>query len=754
MKLLAFFLPLALLAAPVSHAEPLIIRSGDHATFSRITIPLPSTQDWEATQTEKGVEIYLPEFTQGFDTRSVFMRMRSDRISAIGKTESRLLFSVNCDCIASAFVSGQLLVLDIGDRGSKLTGPLLEGPKNQRPRVEAGTVFGVQRRPTIPWLGSPPPSYYPHVSDPINSPVVASSENSQEENVLREVERTLVAEVANAGSSGLLQASPGSNRSQTGSTSLRQQPPTLKAQELPEILQSPSQNIRVIKGFDLPSDNKGLPSDGASPAFICPDDGAFAIETWAQETSFSEQIGSARKNMMNARDSLVHSATIQLAKSYIYHGFGAEALGALDMLDHRTSSEAGLATIAHILEYGSAPSSSLRHLTECKTNSALWAIMAYRELPSDIAVNTAAAMRALNRLPHNLRTIIAPGLSDRLLKYGNSSAAAAALRSIQRHSAPLSPDAEMARISLQPVDSDSLQASLSEVVLSNGARSPEALAKLVKSKLTNNDAIHTDTSLLLDAYSQEFRGTEIGDTLQQLRIQALAQNKKYEEAFAALRSLAPSLSPDVDARLKTTIMQKVTLNGDDSTFIQQVFRQGILDSDTLPDTVRMEIAGRLLDLGFALEAQKVIKKNSSHSSTRRQKVLSARAALALRQPFQALADIMGVEGPEAAQIRAEALQRTGQYVQAFTAYLQSGSNTEAIEAAWLADDWQGIITQDTPTFGGIAMLLQEDQNQGAEDVGQLESAAIALSESSTAREVLENLLADETLDLQPDSGSF
>lgn len=130
MKLTLILSMLATLWAISAQAQQLTIRSGDHPTFSRLTVPLPASQPWVAKRTAQGVVLTLSGFAGSFDMADVFRRMQRNRISDISVGEDTLVLVLDCDCDATAFRSGPLLVIDVADSGTPLPATALGREKD------------------------------------------------------------------------------------------------------------------------------------------------------------------------------------------------------------------------------------------------------------------------------------------------------------------------------------------------------------------------------------------------------------------------------------------------------------------------------------------------------------------------------------------------------------------------------------------------------------------------------------------------
>jgi hypothetical protein len=157
----------ALAYSTAATAQQLTVRSGDHPFFSRLTIPLPALQTWEAAQADNSIIIRLPGYSGGFDVENVFTRMGTDRIEALESDQNSITLRIICPCTSTAFVSGSLLVIDVADQGAKVSAaPIEKIPTKRPPRNRQIQVA----RGSLPWIGGNSPfNAKPHSAEGLSS---------------------------------------------------------------------------------------------------------------------------------------------------------------------------------------------------------------------------------------------------------------------------------------------------------------------------------------------------------------------------------------------------------------------------------------------------------------------------------------------------------------------------------------------------------------------------------------------------------
>ncbi|KIN74579.1 hypothetical protein [Sulfitobacter guttiformis] len=749
MKKIVFFLVMLVMGIEAAQAQQLVVRSGDHPTFSRITIPIPVLQSWNAQTTAEGVKISLIGFSGGFDISGVFARMQANRISSIDITGDSLLLTLNCDCSAKAFRSGPLLVIDVGDPGSVFTTQLLDA-ENMNAESKKNTTNLAAADAVLPWMAR---TSSQGIQRSPNNPVIASMTDTyfskdRSTSLLREIQDSLTREIANAASAGLLKSNYSAKIGHSSDIIEKYVEKEAKENSAVENKLNYFRNIKITDSMDR-LERLEIDPTSFSGGATCPKDSLSEIGTWGDERNFSAQIGQARNILVDARDGLNREAIKALAQNYLYFGFGAEAVNTLKLDTSLMDKHPELVEIASIMDGQTANRSGVfKHFTDCPSNAALWAILSFDKILPEALVNTNAILEALNKLPNHLRQVLAPAVSSRLLAYGDSSNAAAALRTVERLPESLGSNSLLAQADIANETGHSSENILGEIVGHNNEQSPYALIKLVEGKLARREPLSKKTTQLVEAYAQELRGTEIGNKMHKIHIIALSQSNHFDEAFDYLHSHIGSLSPESVIELHQEILEQLTKTSEDVEFLEAIFAHEMHLTRSLQNSTKFSIIDRLADLGFASLAQEILSTVPDDPRTKDRQILAARVAILLNQPFQAQAALIGIEGVEAELILAQAKQMTGAYAEAAKLYSNNDANQQAAEAGWLSDDWRALTSADSQGFGAIAELANIQASDA--EIGPLARANIALEESNKMRGAIDQLLQDSTVGISFD----
>lgn len=740
---------LGLLQANAAFSE-VTVRSGAHDGFSRLVFDVPPGTDWVHETREQKSVLTLRNRSDGFDLSRAFERIDRTHIQALSADASTVNIEFACDCTAKAtLVDGTLIVIDVrptGEIGSE-------------PRLFAlgEDVSANQAKLRFPSLAKPEPK---RAAEPLTERASAprpelltsnlqDAKPPQETDVrsLHQAQEKLAEHIGMAATRGVLQ--PSGSRIDLSSTNRQPQidvrvfdssrdEVNLEGNNAPV-----GGNLRISASSDVPGAFEQSLQESTNLGVRCIAPSEVAIETWASSEQFGPAVSHLRSRLFSERDVLDRKVAIQLAKTYLHFGFGPEAKEILDMDAELASDTQVLRDMAEIMEFGSlAQGSYLRHFVDCNSDVALWAQLASPKLSSSQSINTKAALRALSALPWHLRKILAPALSQKLLAYGDRDAAAAALRGLERTSNAPSPDAELARasIELEAGQTEAAQRRLQGVVTSNAQQSAEALIKYVDTQFDADVEIEDDIATLVEAYAVEMRDDPLGDALRRAHVLALAKSDQFADAFEELERLSFVIDADTSSDLRSSVLSLLAQNADDATFLQLAFANGTANRQKIERRARFKVSERLSQLGFHAEAEAMLPDTTERPLTTQQRLLRAKIALGMSRPEEALAGLARIDGPEADALRARARAANGDHIEAFELYRKLGEQENQTQAAWLSDDWSELLSENGSILEEAARVAQTGLETPNTLDGMLARSEAALAESSQARDVLERLL--------------
>ncbi|MCV3269878.1 tetratricopeptide repeat protein [Roseobacter sinensis] len=741
---------IALLFAGAAHSNPIVVRSGDHEGFTRLVLRLPENVTWELIE-EPGLKtISFRGHDAGFNVSRVFDVIPRDQLLEVRPYPSRLELDLSCVCDVNTFVERrEFLVVDILDGPPLPPESTASAPRFITARPASGFNFG-----DLLWsdFASPdgeaiasnksPAEQQPDAIDP------SVEARESEAAFVEQTRQQLLAGLSNAASRGILEpATPDLN----GVIGEEEMPPAEEIFDSSEeeivVVAPEGGNIRITSSRDTP--RGALDGDLMTSGAVCASPDRVMVPEWGGEDPFHLQVAGMRRALYSEVDRLNPDQAIALARLYIFFGFGAEAKEVLSLSGTLASEHPELMDLADIMEHGFARNPRFVHrFADCESELALWAAMAAQELPAEQILNEAAALRALAALPDHLRRFIAPALSKRLADSGSLDSASIALRNTDWTKTGNESDSDLAEATIEKQSGNTERAEnlLSEVIEDNAAETPQAMIALVNSRLDEGKAISADVALLIETYAFEWRDSPIAQDLQRAHVIASAYSDQFDKAFEALENELVTADPDLLNELRSLIFSALSSNADDITFLDAFFAEFPTNASALSIVSVEATVSRLLELGFAAEAEAILADLPADRANDDLRLLHAEALIAMRQPEAALTVLGLVQSDLSVPLKARALSQLGDNKEAFSLFETLDAEQDAVRAAWLANEWTELVESDAPVFGQARVLSEEAIPPVAAEDGMLEMIGSAVEQSSSARTTLEEILGGLPVD--------
>ncbi len=744
-RLAAATLMAAAIGSTPVRAEPIVVRSGEHETFTRIVLPLPDGAVWQLQNEPGNSQLIFENYDDGFDLSVAFEIIPRTRLTALLAQDSLLELQLACDCPVTAFVEqDEFLVIDISD-GAEL--PVAEPLPAEPPREVATTSPPVSEFSygQLLWRreGAEPDVQVPADQAVADSPVKPLHEGQiSEPDLVLETQTRLLEAFADAASRGVLDPV---QPIQDADPEPEIVEPELEifdsSAQLPDAALSAAGNIRVTNSKDVPQDN--AIADIALSGAICLDPKRVDVGSWSSEQPFNSQLGILHREIYDEIGRVRTKKVVELTKFYLHYGFGAEARQTLALVPDLMLRFPELIDLASILEYGFAKNPrSLHQFADCNSDVSLWGFLAAQDFPKDNAVDTMAVLRALQNLPSHLRYVFGPIVSEKLLERGEVESANLALRSfgslLENEGKP--PKIAVAEAKLLTGADKEAQAVLDEIIKEDTPDAPDALIKLIQKLVDDDQPIPADIALLAESYSFELQNTELRDSMLRASVLASTQSGQFDKSFAALEKQEYSFDEGTRRELASHLFTKISTETNDADFVSVYFNRFLPLKQFVNDDVQLALAQRLLEMGFTDEADQVSKSVSNDFTSDELRVLRARVLLQQRQYQDSLSELEGLEGANTAELRAEILERLGENEEAARLFDSADLPERAASSLWLANNWSDLVDENTPVFGAISEITNDEPAPISVNDRMLANAVAALSKSAEVRDALEQAL--------------
>lgn len=765
-------------------AESVTVRSGEHEDFTRIFLDFDAGADWVFGQVDGGFEFRPGRDDIAYDLGRAFDRIPRTRIGAIeDRGGGRLYLAVDCPCHGDAFdLRGGRVVLDIKDGPAPplasqfqialpsvapaSTEPAAAPPPAPptdlaagrsglplvlRDRVEADPwplPFQPQSKPDIPLempqyeRDLPAPGLIAAAPPPPSTPVAEPASR------IAETEAALLEQIARAAAQGLVEADMGDVENSIAAATHPLGVPPVTRTQTPSTPEPPPPvtgrgHVSVSTSLDRAANpDRAETEDGAR----CLDPVFFALEGWGAPIAEGTEIGPYRARLLREFDVADGEGVTELARYYVYAGFGAEAIAVIRRHPEDVVRGDLLTAMAQIMDHGHAdPAESLVDQMICDGATALWAVLAQPRLDGGQPINRRAVLLAFGGLPPHLRRHLGPGLADRFLNAGDRETAESLHAAAERASDGATPDLALlsARITRASGDLAGAETRLDALIDDGSEVLPEAVLDRIDATLERGGAVPETTVSLVESLLFERRGTDIEPRLRAAQIRALASaslfDRAFERVFAARTEGA--LPPETVVDLTAELFRRLTGDASDAAFLRHVLTMKV-DPAVLPADERRAIAARLLDLGFAHHARDILNGGGVLPEPA-DRLLYARAALIEAKPKVAVGYLAGLDDDTAQHLRAQAMAAASDHSGAVAAFRALGDADAEAEAAWLGGLWDQLETGDDTARAAVARLML--RNPGDDDEPRLPPLARSgalVSASAEMRETLGRVLAE------------
>lgn len=590
-------------------AAPLTVITGEHDRFTRVVVSLPKDADWQFGRVENGYALRLP-IEDGYDTSGFFDLIPKDRVFDIAQDadEGELSFVVECECNAQAFeFRSDFLVIDFSDGPPNPGSPFETALSYVDPVLSQPMGPATPIRIVSPDIGRliplvPPREPLVEVQTikaaqlPAGAPLSTSRQLDQERTntvdsstVTREISESLGRGLSEGLLNGDLQPSDDVTEAEAF---------------LDEIVGQGFPGIAARTSIDPLAIPPSDPSEQTQTGEACLPGHLFDLASWDKGSGFHTQLHFARTKLVDAAGNVDALAIVELARLYIVFGFGKEAQQVLAFGRTNSQERQHLTALALLIEgYDVAPDLFTSQVS-CPTAVALWALLAAGSKAVDAKVDEIAIIRAFKELPPQLRPMIAPSLSNQLLRIGANEAAFQTLEALSPDSAS-SVDMVLADAALTDAlgDEDAAFEQLKDVARNGPRSSPQALARFFDEGVARETQFMDADFLLADALRFENADSLIAVELADAQFAAYLSTDRFSEAQDLLRSFENQRSSTDIIIAKDELLSDATARLDDGTFLRFMWSQDALDASL---EVRNAISERFLSLGFPHKAMGIL----------------------------------------------------------------------------------------------------------------------------------------------------
>ena len=737
---------LSLFAVQATAQSTRLVRSGEHATYSRLVIPMGDGQLWELRTVGRRTEFIVPGWEGDFDYSTVFDRIPKTRILSLNsKTEdgdTRLLMSLGCACEVKASISGQYVVIDVIREATEFAGFEKQEGGDERAgtddtddtaadaaRLDAGAeaiAADIQPDPedaTAEGATTPDPfiAALAAVIDPdpasMNGVDPAEDKSADETRPNSAIADRLIAQLQAAAQQGIveLQTDPEPEPEPEPMPEPTPPPPGLEPEErnldslgdfadrfqqqIAETIEESDGSVRfkapkgpvAKRGGSQPQPKK---PEKEEPKF-CLSEESLNADRWIDDEPFVDQLNELRNNLIGEFDKPDPYAVRDLARFYIAVGFGVEALALLEDMEFELADRDILMEMAEAAEGAPhKPGGVFHRAVGCDGATALWRTIIVDQGEDQPVQNADRLVQEFANLPVELRRRFGPRLVQSFLSRNQIEDARNAFVVLDRAAGEHGAGHEMMRARLLEMDGDLTGAEeiYVDLYVGNAENAPQALARLANLYLKSGRPIPPEMMNDLEAEATKYRYENVGPELRLIEIRAKAGSRQMSDALDVVTAQIGQ-DADIDGAYLKAADQILSLTKATDlgagTYATTIFDHSdlVVRPEIRPET-QIHVASELTGIGLPQPALGILAR-PVELGTPRADLAAATAHMAMDNPNAALSALKDGDTAAHNSVRGRALASLGRHTDAFTA-VQAGSAApeEAAMYAWRAGEWQ------------------------------------------------------------------
>ena len=650
MRLASLFLVLVL-CADVAAAQGRI-RTGEHGEYTRVVIPIGSDREF-TLEGEGRARRVIFDPPSNYDTRRALTPLDGRRLLGVESVDGSVTLDLACSCDILAYrYESRFLVLDIYDAPDEgetdrvaddqtedefvQTTPRDPIPSDA-PTIERALANQTPYRPGAALARDllrvsigPIPRLAPletaqdrqPVTDMVQTDMMveASSDTAMSNDAnmadvselempdpetdpemaegpagLADAANALAQQLSRAAAAGLLETSAG----QPMTAADQPPPPEPPSEEMENMVEGDPEPtglpVRAANAFDVAGDRDGgLAAIAAALSCAQP---IGDMTTWSDGLGFDQQLGALRQAAFDSNGNLLRAPTIDLARYYIYHGFGAEAESWLLQIEDTPQTELSM---ARYLDDRPGPNfPPVETLALCSGLDILWRFVDAPDFP-ELALAQRQEMRlAFSGLPLGLRRLLGPDFVRRLAAEGYDDDAADVREALARGSTLDDAEVlvlEMETTDAQPTrsDTETLEAQLQTA----GPDTARVMREYLAARRQASDPPEEDRLIAAEALLRETEPEPRPGSLWHEVLLAHTAMGDMERAFPMLDALSDA-PRETQSTISESVLDLLLANRKDAALIVMANRLVANDQAAgLPQNLRAEIYERLVYFGL------------------------------------------------------------------------------------------------------------------------------------------------------------
>ncbi len=736
MKVLSLIIAFSMVAASVADAQVTgRIRAGEHGSYTRVTIPMEKGTQWGASSGDRVIIIQFAELESMLSLDELFRRIGRNRVANVRFKDNEVVIELACDCGFRAFLESEsLLVIDISERFPPVRDPSIVGSDSNTGlignQIQLGTGIGgllgigrsrdLQRR--LDQKDMPFESFIAWPDMQSNTPSKRGSGGKENGplNGLNELIKLAI-----------------------DADYLRGE------QRVPFVVEYGSDN-RVEAGENMQISGPLAEIDIVSPDVDaplnnCPPEGDYDVSSWSFSDGFTFGLGELSSQIYGEFDVVSEESVVKLARHFAYYGFGAEALGVLQLLVSSDPRTLPVYLISQLIEDGNPSDSYLIFEPTCGEMVAFWHFLADPRKESPILKDESALAFALSTLPDHLQSDVLQLFVSRLEGPEFQYVAKPILQRMRGlgfpSGTPLVKKPEVINLSSQPLHQEGPVSYFKDLANSYFRQpSPDIVERIVAENFWQH-RLEMEELDALGSIAFQNRQSSSANALQSHFLLGLVYSGFYQQAMLELGMSDEILDEPTSNDIYSQIFEKLAVHGDDEPFLILALNS---DHQRMNFNSLIAVANRLLELGFDRQAYKYVQAATGWTSPEERVELEALREKVLLSLKSKNADGAAINDFDLATSPLETQQRLNEQGNFGN---ESFSNQDPVDLNTSNDSVPVDIAPAEASGSSVASQGGGQNIASSNEVGVLQHASDLLTNSQKTRLSAEQLMKDTYLNI-------
>ena len=645
------------LATPIM-AQTVVVKSGDHESFTRLVINFSDAAPWRIGRTDSGYELQRPLPNETYDVSGVFRLITKARVNSIwtDPLSGSLRLGVTCTCHAIPFeLNPNTLVIDIHDGLPPKGSSFEQSAVNFQPFYPLGLTTNSLSKETngakdnYNWIeaAAEPSVDKPHQFHPENGLLQIALDSQSRGMSFRKV---VTESLAKGASKGLVDIDlKGSKVSEQPNEASIANVSTSLDGAFPE-------KLAVSTSEDNP--DRSLTEYGTE----CPITDNVDLGAWSTSSEGMEILILAKSGLIGEFDEVSAEKLKVAIRISLYLGFGAEARNMVKSFHSSSDQYPLLLGLSYIVDGERDPVNQFSGMQTCDNSAALWALISEPDGSKPYGVNGEAIARAFMELPEHLKFSLAQLTIDRLFLVGDNSNAEIVRASLSRAALPDADIVSMVNAKLALAEKDVERAEIELEKVSDSALASDALVARIEAHFQKRERVDERDVLLLEAFAFEEKDGSREIEFRRALAHAKALAGRFSEAFELVNG---------DSDLRNDIWLLLAELGQPNEVLTHAVDDAKEEGEAISGETKAEIARRLINLGLPNAAEKWLPPTLDDPE------LFGEIALANGDANSALRYLLSEFPSTNSEQLAQAYLATGDFNQAARVIREAGSNDEA-----------------------------------------------------------------------------